>query len=241
MGIRWIKKKVGDKIYDVPSKILKERRVPSIVNLMDTAKERVAKQLSHTPSNPKHILPLHRSDDSTSQVQRMARDLLLRQRSRAAATYVDKNGIPPLHPQNGIGHFVLPLQRIHLSYCSHNECSRGLRDWMEEKLPDLASKYSSVEFVVEPRWGHAPLMRAHYLNDRSKVICVRNCSVSECGEVFEKLINQSGNTLRPFHQGVKSRNMAVRSIWSPFHALQTPRNAPLSQINSISDKKQLIN
>ena len=31
----------------------------------------------------------------------------------------DEGYIPDLKAQNGVGHFVLPLQRIHFTYCSH--------------------------------------------------------------------------------------------------------------------------
>lgn len=34
--------------------------------------------------------------------------------------------LPQLHPKLGVGHFALPLQRLHFSYCSHNGDSQGL-------------------------------------------------------------------------------------------------------------------
>lgn len=39
----------------------------------------------------------------------------------------DEGHIPDLKPQNGVGHFVLPLQRIHFTYCSHNGDSATTR------------------------------------------------------------------------------------------------------------------
>lgn len=227
--MKWVRSKVGDKVFKVPDKIFRERRVPNVASLMDTAEERVRKQLSHSINHPKVLYPLHRKDDSTQRVQTLARDMLLKQRARAAATFTDKNGIPMLQPMNGVGHFVLPLQRLHLSYCSHYGDSAGFRDFMRLHLTQLARKYPSVEFVVEPRWSRSPVMRAYYLNDYSKDICVRNRSAQECMEVFEQLVNASGKKLRPFHQKVESKTPALRPIWSPFSSTPTLKNNPLQK------------
>lgn len=43
------------------------------------------------------------------------------------AMEVQPDTIPALQPRNGAGHYVLPLQRIHFTYCSHCGDSHGIR------------------------------------------------------------------------------------------------------------------
>ena len=204
-----------EKRMTMAERVLMERRVMRISQISDTAEARVRKQISTRTAH--RVLPLSHTDQSTDEVCRLARQVLLHQRARTRATWTDKQGLPKLTPVNGMGHFVLPLTRIHLQYCSHAGDAVGIREFLSHHLYQLAKANPSVEFVVEPRWGRFPLMRAHYLQGNSKAVCARNLTANECLEMFMKLRNSSGQTLRPFHPQVKSSTPAVRPIWSPFH------------------------
>lgn len=212
---------------NMADRVLKERKVEFISDIIHTAEERVMKQMSNKTCHT--ILPLSQKDTASEQVKVIARQILLKQRERAAAAYVDKNGVPILTPINGLGHFVLPLQRIHIAYCSHAGDSTGVREWLSSKLQSLAECNPGVEFVVEPRWGRVPLLRAFYLCGYSKVVCVKNLKPAEVQQVFMDLRNSSGQKLQPFHQKVKSSVPALRPIWSPFHMLNTGKNDPLER------------
>lgn len=220
---------------NMAERVLMERHVESVSQISHTAEERVIKQMSTRTMHK--ILPLSIKDTSTDEVRLLARQVLLRQRARAAASFTDKNGVPILTPINGIGHFVLSLQRVLFTYCSHAKDSDGMRDFLSSNLSTLAEAHPGVEFVVEPRWGHLPLIRGFFLRGHQKVLCVKNMMPLQIIEAFLKLRNSSGQALQPFHQKVRSSAPAIRPIWSPFHMLNEGKNDPLSLYRSGSRKK----
>lgn len=206
-------------------RILNIRRVDSIAKINHTAEERIKKQIS-TKSAHK-ILPLSSTDTAADKVRKLAREIILDQRARAAASLVDKHGIPILTPVNGIGHFVLSLQRIVFTYCSHARDSDGIKEFLSKNLHILAERDPGIEFVVEPRWGKLPLIRGFFLNGHSKVLCVKSMTSEEVMERYLLLRNSSGKQLEKFHQKVKSTAPAVRPIWSPFHMNNFGKNDPI--------------
>lgn len=213
-------------LLTLAEQILKERGATSYAQIADRPAQRIKKLISTRSVH--RVLPLSRRDRSNTIVQQTARAILLQHRRRAALSWSEKNGVPRLLPANGIGHFVLPLVRLHFSYCSHNGDSAGLRQYLRDNLAKLAEADPSVEFVVEPRWGRYPLLRAWYIGGRSKCVCVRRMTAKQVHEMFLKLRDSSGRTLVRFRQAVKSTAPAVRPLWSPFHSLNTTlKNNPL--------------
>lgn len=207
---------------NLAERVLLDRRVSSIKQIMHTAPERIRKQISTRTAH--QVLPLSRKDDSSNQVRLLARSILLRHRERASLPLSCKLAVPPLTPVNGVGKFVLPLQRVLFTYCSHAKDSDGIRQYLQANLRSLATANPSVEFVVEPRWGHFPLIRGFFLQGREKVLCVKNYTVPQVHEAFMMLRNSSGAPLKRFRQSVKSTAPAVRPLWSPFHMLQSYKN-----------------
>lgn len=221
-------------------RILAERGERTIGPMMDTPNERVKRLISSESAlsvKPLDQTPRGSLTKEALQVMTLARKILLDQRTRASATFTDKYGIPRLDPVPGLDHFVLPMQRVHFIYCSHYKCSDGVREFLAKNLARIATENKTVNFVVESRWGHAPLMRATYSNhsddptqQRSRAICLRGFGSQKVADTFEELRNASGASLQPFSQQVKSTHRAVRPIWSPFHTIPTKKNSPLSQI-----------
>jgi hypothetical protein len=210
---------------NLAERVLTDRHVTSIKQIMHTAEQRIAKQLSTRSAHK--VLPFSKNDDTTTQVRLLARRILLQQRARAAASFTDKNGVPVLSPANGVGHFILPLQRVSFTYCSHSGDSRGIREYLSKNLPALATSNPTVEFVIEPRWGRFPQIQAWFLAGHTKQLCVKNMSPAKVHESFLKLRNSSGRPLRRFRQGVDSYAPAIRPLWSPFHMLSGDKNNPL--------------
>lgn len=210
---------------NLAERVLIDRGAVSIKQIMHTAKERVSKQISTKTAHT--VLPLSKRDKSSDTVKKMARSILLEQRFKASRTWTDKYGVPILSPVNGVGHFILPLQRILFTYCSHRADSTSLREYLKRNLKSLAESNPGVEFVVEPRWGHPPLLRGFFLDGHDKVLCVKNYTIEKVHEAFLNLRNSSGRPLRRFRQGVTSFAPAIRPLWSPFHMLATRKNYPL--------------
>lgn len=218
---------------NMADRVLMERKVTRIGQISHTAEERVIKQLSTRTMH--RILPLSTRDGSGDQVRLLGRQMLLEQRRRATASWVDRFGVPTLTPVNGLGHFVLPLQRVLFTYCSHARDSDGVRTFLSRELCKLAQEHPGIEFVVEPRWSRLPLIRGFFLRGVQKALCLKNFTSAQVQEAFFKLRNSSGQPLRPFHQQVLSKAPAVRPIWSPFHMLVEGKNDPLSQYKAKSN------
>lgn len=62
----------------------------------------------------------------------------------------------------GVGTFSLPCRKVVLEYCESSVASKGMRDFLQQHIVELAHANPSVEFVVMPRPQRAPLLRAFY-------------------------------------------------------------------------------
>ncbi|PJF16638.1 mitochondrial ribosomal protein L51 / S25 / CI-B8 domain-containing protein [Paramicrosporidium saccamoebae] len=210
---------------NVAESVLKERKVNCVTQIMHTAEERVRKQISTRTAH--RILPLSNNDKDGNVVRHMARGMLLAQRAKASKTWTDKWGVPKLSPANGVAHFVLPLQRLYFTYCSHRGDCEGMREYLTGQLAVLAKANPGVEIVVEPRWGSVPLIRGFYIGGHSKTVCVKNLKANEVHHKTMMMRNSSGMPLRKFRQHVDSFAPAIRPLWSPFHMLNRNQNDPL--------------
>ncbi len=197
----------------------------------------------------------NRTANAASTIQAIARQVLLESRERAAASWIDRKGVPIVSPRNGMGHYILPLQRVTFHYCSHYGDSAGLREYLRTHLARLARDNPTVEFVVEPRWSRQALIRAFYLVPHShqhhnnlvvksgapatrneaisaavkeNFYCIANWTVADIDALLGRIRASSGLTQTPFHQKVISRVRAVRPIWSPFHMANGPKNDPIA-------------
>jgi large subunit ribosomal protein L43 len=212
---------------NVAERVLKERQVDRVSQIMHTAEQRIRAQISTRSAHK--IIPISKQDTGNA-VRRLARSILLTQRAKAAATWTDKWGVPRLSPANGVGHFILPVQRLYFSYCSHRGDSEGMKEYLSKQLKQFAEANPGVEVVVESRWGHAPLIRGYYIDGHSKTICVRNLKAVEVHHATMTMRNSSGMPLRKFGQKVTSYAPAIRPIWSPFHMLNSKgKNNPLEK------------
>lgn len=212
---------------NLAERVLRDRKVTKITEIMHSAEERVTKQMSTRTAHK--ILPLSKGDNAADQVRLLARKMLLDQRRRASLPFTDKNGVPQLQPVNGVGRFVLPLTRVHFMYCSHRADSTGLREFLSKNLKELVTSNPGIEYVVEPRWGEFPQIKGFFVNGNEKQLCVKNFSTKEIYEAFMKLRNSSGKKLQKFKQKVTSTAPAIRPLWSPFHMLSDGKNNPFQR------------
>jgi large subunit ribosomal protein L43 len=89
--------------------------------------------------------------------------------------------------------------------------------FIKSLLPKFAANNPQVEFAVSPRPGKHPVIIGHYINGRTKPICVRNLSPYEILQKVELLRDASGDKLRRTNKAVHSNKPSVRGIWSPYH------------------------
>ncbi|EKG16861.1 hypothetical protein MPH_05842 [Macrophomina phaseolina MS6] len=120
--------------------------------------------------------------------------------------------------QNGVGAFILQCKRLDFHYCDWAGSSKGMKSFLEHKLAAFAKANPSIEITVSPRPRKEPVIKGHYINGRTKAICVRNLEKEQILQKAQLLRDASGErNRRTINKPVKSLNESVRGIWSPFH------------------------
>lgn len=89
--------------------------------------------------------------------------------------------------------------------------------FIKSLLPKFAAANPQIEFVVSPRPAKHPILMGHYINGRTKAICVRNMEPLEVLKKAELLRDASGEKPQKFKKPVTSTNPSVRGVWSPYH------------------------
>lgn len=89
--------------------------------------------------------------------------------------------------------------------------------FIKSLLPKFAAANPQIEFVVSPRPAKHPILMGHYINGRTKAICVRNMEPLEILKKAELLRDSSGEKPQKFKKPVTSTNPSVRGVWSPYH------------------------
>ncbi|KAJ3479983.1 hypothetical protein NLG97_g8177 [Lecanicillium saksenae] len=118
---------------------------------------------------------------------------------------------------NGVGAFILQCKKMDFHYCDWAGSSQGMNGFIKSLLPKVAASNPQVEFAVSPRPGRHPVIIGHYINGRTKPICVRNLSPYEILQKVELLRDASGQKNRRTSKAVTSTKPSVRGIWSPYH------------------------
>ncbi|GAA5827186.1 hypothetical protein JCM3770_003024 [Rhodotorula araucariae] len=120
--------------------------------------------------------------------------------------------------------FVAPCKKLVVAYSEQQGSHRGMRAFLASpRLAQLARDNPATEFVVDrvEQAGRHPLLRAVYLNGRTKEICVRNLAPSSIAQKAQLLLDSSGAKIVPIRRpGVHSTTDSVRGVWSAFHEEQ---------------------
>ncbi|KAF2113035.1 thioredoxin-like protein [Lophiotrema nucula] len=119
--------------------------------------------------------------------------------------------------QNGVGAFILQCKRLDFHYSNWAGSSRGMNAFIRSQLPVFAKNNPQIEIRVSPRGNKHPVIIGHYINGKTKPICVRNMTPEGVREKTELLRDASGEKLKRVNKPVTSLNESVRGIWSPFH------------------------
>ncbi|KAJ4385136.1 39S ribosomal protein L51, mitochondrial [Neurospora sp. IMI 360204] len=119
--------------------------------------------------------------------------------------------------RNGVGAFVLQCKKLDIHYSDWAGSSRGMNGFIKSLLPKFAAANPQIEFVVSPRPAKHPIIMGHYINGRTKAICVRNMEPLEILKKAELLRDASGEKPQKFKKPVTSTNPSVRGVWSPYH------------------------
>ena len=112
--------------------------------------------------------------------------------------------------------YVVLLPLYFLSSVSSNAAT-SCSGFIKSVLPRFAAAHPQIEFQVSPRPSKHPVIVGHYINGKTKTICVRNLEPLQVLKKAELLREASGEKLKRTTKPVTSSNPSVRGIWSPFH------------------------
>jgi large subunit ribosomal protein L43 len=121
--------------------------------------------------------------------------------------------------QNGSRSYVPPILSLSLHYCDWAGSSRGMNAFLRSPLlSQLTSTHPHVEFLISPRPGKHPVLKAQYVNGRQKAICVKNLAMEEVKAKCGLLLGSDGSkNKRVGGRKVVSSQESVRGVWSALH------------------------
>src|ERR1700744_3681136 len=98
--------------------------------------------------------------------------------------------------QNGVGAFIVQCKRLDFHYCDWAGSSRGMNSFIRTTLPQFAKRNPQIEITISPRPNRHPVVRAHYVNGRTRATCVRNFETQQILKKVDMLKNDNGVKLR---------------------------------------------
>ncbi|KAI4522905.1 hypothetical protein K525DRAFT_222717 [Schizophyllum commune Loenen D] len=122
-------------------------------------------------------------------------------------------------PANGHTSFLPHIRKMVFEYCEKWPTSANTRTYLVKHLEDLARENPHVEIVVKPRNHKQPIVRGFYVNNRDKVIPLRDLEVNGIEKKVQLLLDSSGAKIVPLkRRTVESMTESARGIWSGLHA-----------------------
>ncbi|KAF9258602.1 hypothetical protein L218DRAFT_728703 [Marasmius fiardii PR-910] len=121
-------------------------------------------------------------------------------------------------PSNGHTIFLPQIRKLVFEYCDKWPSSHNARTYILNHVESLARTNPHVEIVVRQRPQKEPIIRGFYLNNRDKVIGLKDLEVTGIQKKVQLLLDSSGAKIKPLKKTVESSTEGARGIWSGLHA-----------------------
>ncbi|KAF8973804.1 mitochondrial ribosomal protein subunit L51 [Flammula alnicola] len=122
-------------------------------------------------------------------------------------------------PANGHTAFLPQIRKLVFEYCDKWPTSQNTRTYLLTQIQHLARENPHVEVVVKQRNQKEPIVRGFYVNNRDKVIPLKELEVTGIQKKIQLLLDSSGAKIQPLkRRAVESTTEATRGIWSGLHA-----------------------
>ncbi|XP_015265839.1 PREDICTED: 39S ribosomal protein L43, mitochondrial [Gekko japonicus] len=118
--------------------------------------------------------------------------------------------------RNGVGRYVCQLQRLTLTLSRDAPSSRGVREYVEEKVVDFARQNPGIVLYVCPKKSRVPTIEAEYLNGTVEVKPLTSKTADEVAEIIQTLANQSGLEIMRIRKPFHTDNPSIQGQWHPF-------------------------
>lgn len=118
---------------------------------------------------------------------------------------------------NGLGRYVCQLQRLTIKFCKNSGTSRGVRDYIENRLIDFSRQNPGIVVYVKPRLHRTPVIVSEYLNGQTQWMNIRNFTETEIDWwINDFLRTRSGYELSQLISMNNVLTPSVQGVWNPF-------------------------
>uniref|UniRef100_A0A6U4K2F5 Large ribosomal subunit protein mL43 n=1 Tax=Hemiselmis andersenii TaxID=464988 RepID=A0A6U4K2F5_HEMAN len=113
---------------------------------------------------------------------------------------------------------VWQLKKLVVSYCTHSGSSRGVKAFVENRLPKFQQRYPHLDIEAKVKSGKHPHLEGFYQNGVNKPIGVKNESAQDVWRRAAFLVEQWGGKHTVSQQGhrVRTRSQTVQGMWTPY-------------------------
>ncbi|XP_023014744.1 mitochondrial ribosomal protein L43 [Leptinotarsa decemlineata] len=142
--------------------------------------------------------------------------------------------------QNGVGRYVIQLQRVVLKFCKNNGSSRGMREFIEYDLMNFAKENPGIVVYLKPRRHRTAVMKAEYLNGDQQWLSCRNFTREEIMKWLNLFKTQQKN-----HTGTRIRKLfhtdhpSIQGPWTPFTFRNPALNLAVFPNEKLSEPENL--
>ncbi|VDD74174.1 unnamed protein product [Mesocestoides corti] len=120
----------------------------------------------------------------------------------------------------GIGRYVCQLKRLTFKFCKSRGDSRGVREYIEKEIIDLAKLNPSVVVYVKPRRHRPPLLVAEYLNGNWQYLRMAKMTSEEISSWVQFMVTRSGENIMPIYKPRSSQAPSIQGMWSPYDSAE---------------------
>lgn len=125
---------------------------------------------------------------------------------------------------NGVCSYIPQLHRITLRFCKQNECSSGVRNFIEHMLPEFARNNPSITVYVLPIRNSTATMRAEYGNGRMTNVSLKNFTSEQVGQYMNLMRTRCGLPNVKLESRQSADVNSVQGQWNPLFNVNTEQN-----------------
>ncbi|KAM3934256.1 large ribosomal subunit protein mL43 [Leptodactylus fuscus] len=137
---------------------------------------------------------------------------------------------------NGVGRYVCQLKRLTLSFSKDAQPSRGVREYIEEKVVDFAKQNPGIVVYISPKPCRVPKLVGEYLNGSVREEDINSKTAEEIAQLIQKMANQSGLDIIRIRKPYHTDNPSIQGQWHPF--TNKPSSNNLRSFGAVSQQTE---